>query len=165
MSRSFIQTSLSVRHEMEPGMYPNPNQFVHQGWVRYLPLSAIVILNIISMDSTAGMTTQETIEDIKELLIRRKKDRLFFDFNAKPPKGKRALEEYEADLQRESQIRDILERFGFYYPQSVEDMIDLFKKFGLVFEMLGERGPVFDVLLGPYPHVSDVLKVDESDVR
>jgi hypothetical protein len=158
-----METTLSVLNECDPAQYPFPIGFGSNGWIANLPFSAAVILHSISSGAALGKDMDTIIDEI-ELWVERQgsADSMFFDFSAKPPKGKRKRLEFEDDLQRESRIRETLERSGYHYPQSVCQMASLLVNLGLVFEVERDGVMYLDVLLSPYPHVNEVLKIMEA---
>ncbi|WP_044642408.1 DUF6042 family protein [Risungbinella massiliensis] len=143
-----------------------PPDFFYNAWNLLLPQGTLSVLLSVMAYVRQGLDKEEIYEvmteeaDLLELHP--------FSFIATPafqtPEEKH---HYTQRLNRETEVRKVLELSGFRYPRNIQDSITLLIKFGILIEVeLDQREKIYlDMILHPFPRPEEYLTLDEQKLE
>ncbi|OCT14346.1 hypothetical protein A8709_26335 [Paenibacillus pectinilyticus] len=134
-----------------------PKGFYEYGWAEWLPLVNISTLPQISYCVSKEFTREDTVQ----YLSLHKSNQLFCNFeNADILFGTEyQINEYYLIYSRELMIKENLKKNGFSYPNTMEEVIDLFLQLGFLIQQSDQSGNIIlDMVIRPFPKVTDKIK-------
>lgn len=134
-----------------------PKSFYEYGWAEWLPLASISTLPHISYCVSKEFTREDTVQ----YLISLSSDHLFFNFENVDIlfSTENQINEYNLIYSRELLIKENLEQNGFFYPKTMEEVIELFLQLGFLIQQPDKYGNItLDMVIRPFPKVTDKLK-------
>ncbi|MDQ0888742.1 hypothetical protein QFZ81_003830 [Paenibacillus sp. V4I9] len=158
MNNGEITVRLLSQIKMIPeGQCIMPQSLYDYGWLSCLPL-----VNIITLPQISNCIALEfSKERIIDYLIRNNDKEVFWKLRDAEPVFNSVYEKSEYNLYyaREVNVRYRLEKNGFYYPRSMQDVIQLFIDLGFVIEVLENENELkLDLIIRPFPNIENVLK-------
>ncbi|NQX58580.1 DUF6042 family protein [Paenibacillus qinlingensis] len=134
-----------------------PKSFYENGWAEFLPLANISTLPQISYCVSKEFTREDTVQ----YLSSHNSDHLFCNFENVDILFSREyqINEYTLIYSRELLIKENLEKNGLFYPNTMEEVIDLFLQLGFLIQQNDKSGNIIlDLVIRPFPKVTDKLK-------
>jgi hypothetical protein len=159
---SGVQTILNTGWKDER-IYVPPG-FIENAWNLFLPKGILSILLSVMTYIIRGYNKQEILEQMK---IEEKQLALTpFSFQTAPMLlADEEKQVYLQLLRRETGVRKILERSGFFYPATVEESIQLLVSLGILLEIEKQDGVYYDVVLHPFPLPEERLILTEQEME
>lgn len=135
-----------------------PKSFYEYGWAEWLPIANITTLPQISYCISKEFTREETVHYLSS---HNTTDQLFMSFEHVERSFASEVQrnEYLLIYTRELLIKDKLEQNDLFYPNTMDEVIDLFLQIGFLTQhtdLSGNR--ILDMIIRPFPKVSDRLK-------
>lgn len=141
-----------------------PPGFIENAWNLFLPKGILSILLSVMTYVIRGYNKQEIL---KQMEIEEQQLALTpFSFQTAPMLlSDDEKQVYLQLLRRETGVRDILERSGYFYPTTVEEAIQLLISLGILLEVQKQDGVYYDVVLHPFPLPEERLILTEQEIE
>ncbi|WP_139203277.1 DUF6042 family protein [Thermoflavimicrobium dichotomicum] len=146
----------------DEGKVTLPPDFLQNGWNLFLPKGTISILLSVMTYILQGYTKEEILEWMKM----EEKELSLSPFDFTLPFVCKSEEEKQAYLniaRQERKICKILERSGYAYPKTIDEWIELLIQLKIVQEVKMDEAIYLDVVLEPFPHPEDMLKLTPDE--
>lgn len=134
-----------------------PTSFYEYGWSEWLPLANLTALPQISY----CVSKEFTREAIVQYLNSKNSEKFFLNFEKLDISFNNEFQKNEYILlySRELSIKEKLELNGLFYPNTMEEVIDLFLQLGFLIQHEDKIGnKTLDMIIRPFPKVSDQMK-------
>ncbi|MGQ7887559.1 DUF6042 family protein [Paenibacillus sp. WC2504] len=154
---------ISVRQLSQLDMIPKgkcimPQSLYDYGWISCLP-----IVNIITLPQISNCIALEYTKDqIIDFLINNNDRGLFWKFHETKPNlnSLREVNEFNLYFTREQNLRLRLENNNLFYPQNMQEVINLFIRLGFIIEILdNQRNVLLDLIIHPFPRPENIFKI------
>lgn len=141
-----------------------PPAFLYHGWNLFLPQGTPSLMLSVMYYIIEGLNQKEIFQAMvneAELLSLHP-----FSFLQTPDlstEKEKAI--YKEKFERETRIKQVLERSGYQYPKNVQDSLLLLIKLGIFIQVeIGEEKEIYlDMILEPFPRPEQRLVLHEED--
>ncbi|WP_400162264.1 DUF6042 family protein [Brevibacillus sp. TJ4] len=147
-----MQTIRDIRHNNSNGIV-TPSGFVANGWSNILPHEMKVLFQALCLVVSKYETKKEMEEGLNEFRA------LEGTFTTPVPEMFKSEEDYEGYVEVLNKHKAFLARSNFEYPNSREEALQLFMKWGLLID----NGNVWDVPVHPFPDVTALFELTEAE--
>lgn len=155
-----IQTILSAGWEHDE-LYVPPG-FLRNAWNLFLPQGSLSVLLSTMSYILQGLSKEEVIEQMKE-----EEEELQlkpFSFSAEDLPGEWDEATYQEMLNREKEVRRVLERSSLQYPTTIQEWLDLLIQVGIIIEVHYKGKQYLDLVVEPYPFPEQALKLTKHEL-
>ncbi|SEN06058.1 hypothetical protein SAMN05444955_105158 [Lihuaxuella thermophila] len=141
-----------------------PDGFFRNGWNLLLPKGTCsVILSVMSY-VIQGLDKAEILDSMKEEEERLCLTPFHFQIPHEFPTDEEK-EWYMSLWQREKDVKQILERSGLSYPQTVTQWIHLLVRLGIFLEVRRKSADYFDLVIEPFPYPEEYLHLSGPELN
>jgi hypothetical protein len=146
-----MQTIRDIRHNNEGVVIPS--SYAANGWSSVLSHELNVLFQALCYVVTKFETKAEMEEALKDF-------RALEGAFAAPVKAQfKTEEDYKGYVDLLNRFKAFMSRSNYEYPNSREEAIQLFSKWGLLID----KGDVWDVPVYPFPDVKDLFKLSDAE--
>ncbi|SHE64143.1 hypothetical protein SAMN05444392_102177 [Seinonella peptonophila] len=134
-----------------------PSGFLRNAWNLCLPKGTLSILLSVMSYVLQGLSKEELLEQ-----MRREEKELHlspFTFHLKNDGADGEI------IKRENEVRKLLERSGYEYPQNIESWLSLLVQVGILIEIRYKNRIFLDLVVEPYPVPEKILTFQDDELH
>lgn len=147
-----MQTIRDIRHENSNGIV-TPTGFVANGWSNVLSHEMKVLFQALCLVVSKYETKAEMEEGLNQFKAVQEA------FTPPVPEMFKSEQDYEGYVNVLNKHKAFLQRSHYEYPNSREEALQLFIKWGLLID----KGDVWDIPVHPFPDVTKLFQLSEAE--